>query len=80
MDDPITRCLVILQDGPYGSDRGSDARRLASSLVRKPGTPVDVFLVGDGVQCAVRGRSTPDGFYDVEKMLQPVLQHDIGFT
>jgi len=80
MDETTVRCLIIINDGPYGNERSYNGLRPASALSRKPGTHVDVFLVGDGVHCATRGQSTPDGYYNVERMLQPVLRSGRVFT
>ena len=32
------------------------------------------FLVGGGVNCALAGQNTPDGFYNVERMLKAIAQ------
>jgi uncharacterized protein involved in oxidation of intracellular sulfur len=35
---------------------------------------VDVFLMGDAVACAKAGQQTPNGYYNLERMLKPVLR------
>jgi uncharacterized protein involved in oxidation of intracellular sulfur len=40
------------------------------NLVKRAGTRVRVFLIGDGVACAKRGQKAPDGYYNVERMIQ----------
>ena len=35
---------------------------------------VTVFLMGDAVTCAGRGQKTPDGYYNIERMLKPVVR------
>ncbi len=62
--------LIILNDAPYGSERSYNGLRLASSLARQEGTTVSVFLMGDGAACAVAGQSTPNGYYNIERMLK----------
>ncbi len=62
--------LIAINDGPYGSERPYNALRLALNLVKRPGVSVRVFLVGDGVQCAAAGQKTPEGYYNVERMLK----------
>ena len=42
----------------------------ALNLVRRPETHVRVFLIGDGVNCAIAGQKTPEGYYNVERMLK----------
>ena len=49
-----TNYLLIINDGPYGNERPYNALRLAMNLAKRPETHVRVFLMGDGVQCAVR--------------------------
>ena len=33
-----------------------------------------VFLTGDGVLCARKGQKTPDGYYNVERMIKSLAQ------
>ena len=49
--------LFILNDAPYGNERPYNALRLALNLVKRPETQVCVFLMGDGVICALAGSS-----------------------
>ena len=65
-----TNYLIIVNDSPYGNERPYNALRLALNLVRRPETHVRVFLVGDGVNCAIAGQKTPEGYYNVERMLK----------
>jgi len=62
--------LVIINDSPYGNERPYNALRLAMNLAKRPEALVRVFLVGDGVNCAMAGQKTPDGYYNVERMFK----------
>ncbi|MBN2258005.1 MAG: DsrE family protein [Anaerolineaceae bacterium] len=66
--------LFIVNDGPYGNERPYNALRLAVNLVKREGTHVRVFLLGDAVQCAIKGQETPQGYYNVERMAVAVLR------
>ncbi len=66
--------LLIVNDAPYGNERPYNALRLALNLVKRPEASVRVFLMGDGVNCAMRGQKTPDGYYNVERMLQSIAR------
>ena len=66
--------LLIVNDAPYGNERPYNALRLALNLVKRPEANVRVFLMGDGVNCAVCGQKTPDGYYNVERMLQTIAR------
>jgi len=62
--------LVIINDSPYGNERPYNALRLAMNLAKRPEALVRVFLIGDGVNCAMAGQKTPDGYYNVERMFK----------
>ena len=66
--------LVIINDGPYGNERPYNALRLAMNLAKREVMHVRVFLMGDGVQCAVKGQVTPQGYYNIERMFTAVLR------
>lgn len=66
--------LFIINDGPYGNERAYNALRLALNVVKRPGVAVRVFLTGDGVQCARRGQQTPQGYYNVERMVKSLAR------
>lgn len=61
--------LILINDSPYGNERPYNALRVAMNLVKHEGTRVRVFLLGDAVHCAVKNQSTPQGYYNIEKML-----------
>ena len=65
------KVLVIINDPPYGTERVYNALRLAHALLKKePQTEVTLFLMADAVLAAKAGQKTPDGYYNVERMLK----------
>jgi uncharacterized protein involved in oxidation of intracellular sulfur len=67
--------LIILNDPPYGTERSYNALRLASALANASSdAEVTVFLMADAVLCAKKGQKTPDGYYNIERMLGVVLR------
>ena len=72
MDENVSRVLFVINDGPYGSERAYNALRLAMNLDKRPEAAVRLFLVGDGVACARVGQHTPNGYYNVERMIRSV--------
>jgi uncharacterized protein involved in oxidation of intracellular sulfur len=62
--------LFILNDPPYGTERTYNGLRLASSLAKGEGNEVSVFLMGDAVGSGVSGQVTPNGYYNLERMLK----------
>jgi uncharacterized protein involved in oxidation of intracellular sulfur len=68
------KILLILNDPPYGTERSYNGLRLANSLLKQEEVEVTVFLMADAVNCAKAGQKTPDGFYNLERMLKPVVR------
>lgn len=63
--------LMILNDSPYGTERPYNALRLANALVKNdPTTAMTVFFLADAVGCVRKGQKTPEGYYNVERMLK----------
>jgi uncharacterized protein involved in oxidation of intracellular sulfur len=66
----MVKLLIIANDAPYGGEKTWNALRLAgASATAEIGMQVRIFLMGDAVGAAKRGQSTPDGYYNLEKML-----------
>jgi len=62
--------LFIINNAPYGDERPYNALRLAMNLAKREDTLVKVFLTADGVVCARKGQKTPDGYYNIERMIK----------
>jgi uncharacterized protein involved in oxidation of intracellular sulfur len=69
--------LLILNDPPYGTERSYNALRLALALAKVEGTEVRVFLMGDAIGCGKRDQKTPDGYYNLERMLKGLATKSI---
>ena len=74
MSEEQSRILAIINDGPYGNERAYNGLRLAIALAKRPQAAVRVFLLGDGVVCAHREQKTPDGYYNVERMVRSLAR------
>ena len=69
------KIMFILNDPPYGSERCYNGLRLADNLLpTADALDLVVFLMGDAVACAKRGQKTPNGYYNVERMLKPLVR------
>lgn len=68
--------LMILNDPPYGTERTYNGLRLAINLLAKHSDDVELtaFLMGDAASAAKAGQSTPNGYYNVERMLASVIR------
>lgn len=65
------KALIIINDPPYGTERLYNGLRLAHALLKKE-CDVTVFLMGDAVAGAKSEQKTPEGFYNIERMLKRV--------
>jgi uncharacterized protein involved in oxidation of intracellular sulfur len=61
------RLLLILNDPPYGTERAYNGLRLAQ---KDPEAQITVFLMADAVAAAKRGQKTPDGCYNLERLVK----------
>jgi uncharacterized protein involved in oxidation of intracellular sulfur len=69
------KILLILNDPPYGTERVYNGLRLATNLLAQHDqAEVSVFLLGDAASAAKSGQQTPNGYYNVERMLANVLR------
>jgi len=62
--------LFIINNAPYGDERPYNALRLAMNLAKREETEVKIFLTADGVACARKNQKTPDGYYNIERMVK----------
>ena len=70
----MVKLLIIANDAPYGGEKTWNALRLAgASVTAEVGMHVRVFLMGDSVGTAKKGQVTPEGYYNLEKMLTDLV-------
>lgn len=74
------KVLFILNDAPYGSEKTYNALRLAMALQKEPPEQSEqlqpeicIFLLADSVTAALPAQATPQGYYNVERMLKAVI-------
>lgn len=66
--------LILINDAPYGTEKAYNALRLAMALQKDhPTVQVNVFLMADAVSCGIPNQNTPQGYYNIERMLKSVL-------
>lgn len=65
------KTLLIINDAPYGSEKAYNALRIANQLNKEhTGIEVRIFLLADGANCAIAEQVTPNGYYNIERMLK----------
>lgn len=66
--------LILINDAPYGTEKAYNALRLAMTLQKEqPTVQVNIFLMADAVVCGIPNQATPQGYYNVERMLKSVI-------
>lgn len=71
------KILIIINDAPYGTEKAYNALRMAMMLQKEHAAAVEVriFLMADAVTCAIPGQVTPQGYYNIERMLRSVISN-----
>lgn len=69
--------LFILNDPPYGTERSFNALRLALQLAKEGDATLRVFLMADAASCAKQGQDTPNGYYNLGRMLRTLARKDV---
>lgn len=69
------KILFIINDAPYGTEKAYNALRMAMTLQKEHAETVEVlvFLMADAVTCALPNQITPQGYYNIERMLKSVI-------
>lgn len=65
------KILIIINDAPYGTEKAYNALRIVNQLNKEhESIEVRIFLIADAVNCALKNQVTPNGFYNIERMLK----------
>jgi len=65
------KILFIINDAPYGSEKAYNAFRIANQLNKEhQEVEVRIFLMADGANCAIANQTTPNGYYNIERMMK----------
>lgn len=68
------KILILINEAPYGTEKAYNALRLAIQLGKDhENVEVRVFLMADAATCALANQNTPNGYYNVERMLKLII-------
>lgn len=72
----MQKILIIINDAPYGTEKAYNAFRMAMALQKDYADRVElkIFLLADAVFCGLPNQNTPQGYYNIERMLKSVIQ------
>ena len=67
--------LILINDAPYGSEEAYNAFRIAMAMQKDhSNVQGNIFLMADAVGCGIPRQSTPQGYYNIERMIKAVVQ------
>ena len=67
--------LFVVNDPPYGTERAYNALRHANAVMKQPEVSIKIFFMADAVSCARHGQQTPNGYYNLERMITLAVRH-----
>jgi uncharacterized protein involved in oxidation of intracellular sulfur len=68
------KILIIINDAPYGTEKAYNALRLAMNIQKEDtSVGVSIFLMADAVGCGLPNQNTPQGYYNIERMMKSVI-------
>jgi len=67
----MKKILILINDAPYGTEKAYNGLRLANQLNKAhEDVEVRIFLMANAAGCAVAGQNTPNGYYNIERMMK----------
>jgi uncharacterized protein involved in oxidation of intracellular sulfur len=64
---------IIINDPPYGTEKAYNAFRLALALLKNEEAEIKIMLMQDAVFCALKEQETPNGYNNLGRMLQRII-------
>jgi uncharacterized protein involved in oxidation of intracellular sulfur len=69
------KILFIINDAPYGTEKAYNALRMGMQIQKSDeSAEVRIFLMADAATAALPNQKTPDGYYNIERMLKSILR------
>jgi uncharacterized protein involved in oxidation of intracellular sulfur len=68
------KILLLINDAPYSTEKAYNALRLGMTLQKEHSeVEVRVFLMAEAVSCALPNQNTPQGYYNIARMLKSIV-------
>ena len=65
---------ILINNSPYGGENTYNALRTVMTLQKRENVTVNLFLFADATYSAILGQTTPDGYYNVERMFRSIAR------
>lgn len=70
----MSKILFIIDDAPYGTEKAYNALRMSmTSQKEDEAAEVRIFLMADAATAAMPNQNTPQGYYNIERMIKSGL-------
>lgn len=70
----MSSITIILHDAPYGSEKSYNGLRTAMTMQKREGIQLNLFLFANATTCALPNQVTPDGYYNIGRMIRSVAR------
>jgi len=67
--------LIIINDSPLANEKAYNALRTGIQF-QKDGHKLNIYLIADGVYCAVANTKVPAGAYHILSMVEEITKND----
>lgn len=76
-EEKMNDILIIINDAPYGTEKAYNAMRMAMTIQKEYGQEVGIkmFLLADAVFCGLPVQKTPNGYYNIARMLKSIIRN-----
>lgn len=79
INSTVMKILIIINDAPYGSEKAYNALRIATQLIKEDNSvELRIFLMADAVFCTLQNQETPNGYYNIERMMTFLLTKQVS--
>jgi uncharacterized protein involved in oxidation of intracellular sulfur len=70
----LNQYTIIVNDAPYGTERSYNGLRTAITLQKRENIDIKLFLMSDATFCALSDQKTPDGYYNISRMIKSIAK------
>lgn len=75
------KILFVINSDPYANENAYNAIRIGLQFMKEdPQHKIYLYLIADGVNCAVRNEKKPAAFFDIENKLEEIVSKGADVT
>jgi uncharacterized protein involved in oxidation of intracellular sulfur len=70
----MNQYTIIVNDAPYGTEQSYNGLRTVMALQKRENIEIKLFLMADATFCALSDQKTPDGYYNISRMIKSIIK------